>query len=437
MSYLMSTFTYEAVNPEGLTIKGALEVASQSQALRRIKEMGLFPTRVAERRQHATPRIAVRSRSVSHSRLGFLSMNISPGRVRTKSLAVFTRQLATLINAGMPLLRGLRLLQVQETHQTLKRIIGELSAKIEGGCLMSEALEAHSRTFSRLYVNMVKAGELSGSLDLALQRLAEFMEKTQRIKAKVRSAMFYPTSVMFVATVILSVMLIYVIPKFKQVFEDLIPGASLPAFTTFVLQISDAIKEHALACLVTLTAAGVVLALGLRTGWGRRSFDRFKLTIPAIGPVFRNAAISRFARTFGTLLSSGVPVLQALNIVKETAANVIVRGVIHEVHNDVKEGGTIAAKLKVSKVFPPVIAGMVDVGEQTGALPDMLLKIADNCDEDVDNSVSAMTSLLEPFLIVFLAVVVGSIVIAMFLPILVIINNGVGGSGGGDGYGDM
>lgn len=432
---LMNSYAYEAVNAAGLRIAGSLDVASQSEALRRIKEMGLFPTRVAERsRKRAVPSGARRKPFGRLSRFSF-SLPLLGGRVKPRAVSVLTRQLATLIGAGMPLLRGLRILEQQETNRTLKRIIGELGATIEGGSSLSEALALHPKVFNRLYVNMVKAGEIAGALEIALRRLTEFMEKAQKIKGKITSAMFYPVAVMFVAAAILIVMMVFVVPRFQLVFEGLLKGAAMPVFTTFILRISEVIRHHAMLAAVTVLAVSVAFTASLRTTWGRWLFDKFKLTMPILGAVFRKAAISRFARTFGTLLGSGVPVLQALTIVKETTGNVVVGRVISRVHESVKEGETVAAPLRTSSVFPPMIVGMVDVGEQTGALPDMLLKIADNCDEEVDNAVSAMTSLLEPIMIVFLAVVVGSIVIAMFLPILAIMNdpslNGTGSGGNG------
>jgi type IV pilus assembly protein PilC len=344
---------------------------------------------------------------------------------------VFTRQLATLVDVGMPLLRGLRLLQEQEENRTLKRVITEVAKNVEGGGTLSEALAAHPKVFSRLYVNMVKAGETGGILELVLRRQAEFMEKALKIKGKVRAAMFYPVAVMIVAAGILSLLLVFIIPRFQTVFEGLLNGRQMPAFTLAVLKISDVFKSHFLAAGMVLLALIVAFQFCLRTRLGRRWFDKFKLVVPVLGKVSRKVALSRFARTFGTLLGSGVPVLQSLAIVKETAGNVIVSDVISNIHDSVKEGGTLAEPLKESRIFPAMIGGMVDVGEQTGALPEMLLKIADTCDEEVDNAVTAMTSLLEPVMIIFLAVVVGSIVIAMFLPLIVIINDpGFGGGGG-------
>jgi type IV pilus assembly protein PilC len=418
----MTSYAYEAVDPTGLKTQGTLEVESQSEALRRIKEMGLYPTRVAERRDQR----AVSSGAKRKTRAWNVSLSVPgfAGRVKSRAIAVLTRQLATLVEAGMPLLRGLRILQQQESNRNLKRILGELDTTIEEGSSLSEALALHPKVFNRLYVNMVKAGEIAGALEITLRRLAEFMEKAQRIKGKVKSAMYYPVAVMFVALAILILMMVFVVPRFQAVFVGLMNGKPMPAFTLFLLHVSEIMRHHAPVAALAGFALIVTLLMGLRTKWGRWLFDRFKLTMPVLGAVFRKAAISRFARTLGTLLGNGVPILQALQIVKETAGNVVVGDVISSVHECVKQGESITVPLRGSRVFPPMIVGMVDVGEQTGALPDMLLKIADGYDDEVDDAVSATTSLLEPILIVFLAVVVGSIVIGMYLPILYIINEG-------------
>jgi type IV pilus assembly protein PilC len=339
-------------------------------------------------------------------------------------LTAFTRQLATLIAAGMPLLRGLRILREQEGNPAMREVIRCLEEAIEAGASFSEALSAHPGVFDRLYVNMVKAGELGGVLEITLTRLAELREKSQRIKGKVTSAMFYPCAVLTVAAGIIVVMMAFVVPRFKVLFEGLMNGQPLPAFTRFLMAVSDGFRNHALLAGMAMAAPVLAFWLVRRTETGRLCVDRLKLALPALGPVFRKAAISRFARTFGTLLGSGVPVLQALVVVKETAGNRTVGKVVAQVHEQVKQGEPIAPTLKASPVFPAIVAGMVDVGEQTGALPDLLLKIADTCDEEVDNSVNAMTSLLEPIMIVLLAVLVGSIVIGMFLPLIRITEGG-------------
>jgi len=427
----MTNYSYVTVNPSGVESRGTLEVADSIEAVRRIKEMGLFPTKILEAdRRKKQPMTAERTRSRtrrSSSRFDWLWGGV-PGSV----LTVFTRQTATLIEAGMPLLRGLRILHEQEENRALRRVIASVAEHIEGGGMLGEALEQHPRVFSALYVNMVKAGELGGSLEVVLRRLSEYMEKSRKIRNKVMAAMCYPAAVLVVAVAILGVMLAFVVPRFQTVFEGLMQGKPMPPFTEAVLHISMVVKSHFLLVLIGLVCVGISFALALRTRAGRSLFDRAKLAIPALGPVFRKAAIARFTRTLGTLMASGVPVLRALEIVRLTAGNVVLANVIGSIHRQVKEGEPIAPTLKSSGVFPAMVAGMVDVGEQTGALPDMLLKIADNYDDEVDNAASAMTSLLEPLLIIFLAIVVGSIVIAMFLPLVSIAtdfdpNKGSGG----------
>src|SRR5687767_391588 len=248
------------------------------------------------------------------------------------------------------------------------------------------------------------------------------MEKAQKIKGKVIAAMFYPVAVMTVAVVILGVLMVFVVPKFKDIFKDMLPGQGLPAFTRFVLGVSDAIANNFIVTSISVVIIVAAFLAFIKTRVGRRLWDKFKLNMPVLGNVISKVAISRFTRTLGTLVSSGVPILQALTIVKETSGNVIVGNAVAAVHESVKEGETITAPLEASKVFPPMVVSMVDVGEQTGALPEMLMKIADNYDEEVDNAVAAMTSLLEPIMIVFVAVIVGSIVIALFLPLIALMD---------------
>ena len=436
----MPKFNYVAMDSHGKETKGTLEVNSQNEAIGRVKEMGLFPTKIVEvekakpEKKGAKP--AAGGKAGGKKKGGNIEIKIKipglGGRVKSKVLTTFTRQLATLVDAGLPLLRGLRVLEKQERNVTLKNIIAELALSIEGGSTFSEGLAQHPKVFNRLFVNMVKAGELGGVLEVVLARLSEFMEKAQKIKGKVIAAMFYPTAVLIVAVAILMILMVFVIPKFKEVFAGMLEGAQLPAFTRLVLGISEVIKDHILYVLVGGIIFWIAMVLVGRTKGGRRVFDKMKLKAPVFGPVVTKVAISRFTRTLGTLISSGVPILQALTIVRETSGNVVVGSAVLAIHDSVKEGETITAPLEASKVFPPMVVSMVDVGEQTGALPEMLLKIADNYDEEVDNAVAAMTSLLEPIMIVFLAVVVGSIVIAMFMPLIALMNS-VGGEGGGKG----
>jgi type IV pilus assembly protein PilC len=440
----MPKYNYVAMDAHGKETKGTLEVASQNDAIGRVKEMGLFPTRIVEIEKgkdkgdkKAGPAPKAGAKKAAKGKGININLNFKVpglgGRVKSKVLTTFTRQLATLVDAGLPLLRGLRVLEKQERNATLKGIIGELAVSIEGGSTFSEGLAQHPKVFNRLFVNMVKAGELGGVLEVVLNRLSEFMEKAQKIKGKVVAAMFYPIAVLVVAGAILTILMVVVIPKFKEVFAGMLEGKSLPGFTLLVLGISEVIKDHFILTVAGLAVFVVIFMLFIRTKFGRLVWDKFKLKVPVVGPVVSKVAISRFTRTLGTLVSSGVPILQALTIVKETAGNVIIANAVNSVHESVKEGETITAPLEASGVFPPMVISMVDVGEQTGALPEMLLKIADNYDEEVDNAVAAMTSLLEPIMIVFLAVIVGSIVIAMFLPLIELMNSVGSESGkGGD-----
>ncbi|HEU5396650.1 MAG TPA: type II secretion system F family protein [Verrucomicrobiae bacterium] len=421
----MSNYFYDAVDAGGLRSQGSLDVIDQNAALRRIKEMGLFPLRVREAALRS-PGLRSRARRASRSWL-----RMPEGRVKAMELAVFTRQLATLVDVGMPLLRGLKLLEEQEENRTLKRVIGDLSRTIESGGTLSEAMASYPRVFNPLYVNMVKAGEIGGVLETVLQRQAEFLETAQRIRGRVKAAMFYPAAVMATAAGIILLLMVFIIPRFESIFDGLLNGRPLPGFTVAVLRISDVFKEHFLALGAVVAGGVVLLRLLIATRRGRRWFDRMKLAMPVVGRICRRVALGRFARTLGTLLGSGVPILQALTIVRETTGNVIVGDVVARIHRNVKEGGSVTEPLKDSRIFPAMISGMVDVGEQTGALPDMLAKIADTADEQVDNAVTAMTSLLEPVMIIFLAVIVGSIVFAMFYPIIIIVSE-PGFGGGGD-----
>jgi type IV pilus assembly protein PilC len=268
---------------------------------------------------------------------------------------------------------------------------------------------------------MVKAGELGGVLELVLNRLAEFQEKAQKIKNKVVAAMFYPIIVLFIAIVIMGFLLVFIVPKFEQIFHDMLGGKPLPALTQFVMGASNMVKSHLLLIFVSVAAISVGYNFFARTVFGRKFIDKFTLGMPLFGDLIRKSSISRFTRTLGTLVTSGVPILQALNITRETAGNTVIAEAINKVHDSVKEGESIVQPLEASGVFPPMVISMIDVGEETGQLPEMLLKIAEVYDDEVDNAVSGLTSLLEPIMIVFLALIVGTIVIALFMPLITII----------------
>ncbi len=443
----MAKFNYVAMDSRGKETKGVLEVGSQAEAISRLKEMGFFPTKVAEADKPKEGAKKTDGGGGAKGKKGAMNIRIPGfgGKVKPKVLTTFTRQLATLVDAGLPLLRGLRVLQKQERNPALKRILGDLSLSIEGGSTFSEGLAQHPKVFNKLFINMIKAGELGGVLEVVLNRLSEFMEKAQKIKGKVVAAMFYPVAVMIVAVGILALLMIVVVPKFKTIFADMLGDGQMPAFTDFVLMISDTMKDQTIVfpewaggfpmpgpVMLGLIAFFICFKILLKTKKGSYLWDKVKLKIPVLGPVISKVAIARFTRTLGTLVSSGVPILQALTIVKETAGNQVVGNAVGQVYESVKEGETITAPLEKSGVFPPMVISMVDVGEQTGALPEMLLKIADTYDDEVDNAVSAMTSLLEPIMIVFLAVIVGSIVIALFLPLISLIDKLSGDGGPGE-----
>jgi type IV pilus assembly protein PilC len=320
------------------------------------------------------------------------------------------------------LLRGLNVLAKQERDPVLKKTINKLADGVQGGGTFSESLAQHPRIFNNLYVNMVKAGELGGVLELVLSRLAEFQEKAAKIKNKVVAAMVYPVIVVVLAITILSFLLVFIVPKFEAIFHDMLGNKPLPAVTRFVIGTSRFVQGHWLVLLGAIIALVAAYRFANRTTRGRWTIDRIKLRLPLFGDVIRKTAISRFSRTLGTLVTSGVPILQALHITRETAGNTIIADAISRVHDRVKEGESIVQPLEASGAFPPMVISMIDVGEETGQLPDMLLKVADVYDDEVDNSVAAMTAALEPIMIVFLALIVGTIVIALFMPLISIIS---------------
>jgi len=296
-----------------------------------------------------------------------------------------------------------------------------LADGIKSGASLSDAMTQHPRVFDRLYLNMIKAGEAGGVLDVVLDRLARFQEKSLQLKGKIKAAMVYPLIVMAVAVIILVGLLVFVVPKFKQIFADLLKGAPLPPLTQFVLTISDAVKTHYLIALVVIVAVWIGLKFIVRTSRGIQAIDRLVIRLPLFGELFLKGIIARFGRTLGTLLASGVPILPALLITRDTCGNTLVAGAITEVHDRVKEGSSVARPLEATRIFPPMVTSMMDVGEHTGQMPEMLGKVADIYEDEVDNVVAGLSSLIEPVMILFLALMVGTIVIALFLPIVRIV----------------
>ncbi len=430
----MPTFAYTALDARGQEINNTIDAPDEQQAVQALRQAGYYPTSVMEAGKAAKAR-AKGGKAPKAAAAGGLKKDINISipflerkTIKPKTLMIFTRQLATLIDSGLPLLRGLTVLGKQEPDPVLRKTIGKLADTVQGGSTFSDALGQHPRIFNKLYVNMVKAGELGGVMELVLVRLADFQEKAQKLKNKVVSAMFYPVIVLVIAIAIMAFLLVYIVPKFEQIFADMLGGKPLPGLTQFVIGTSNFVKGNVLLIIGVVVVFVVLYNVMARTKGGRAFIDAVKLKTPLFGDLIKKGAISRFTRTLGTLVTSGVPILQALNITRDTAGNVVLANAIQHVHDSVKEGESIVAPLEKSGIFPPMVVSMIDVGEETGQLPEMLLKIADVYDDEVDNTVAGLTSLLEPIMIVFLAVVVGTIVIALFLPLISIIS-GLQGAG--------
>ncbi|CAN5666188.1 type II secretion system F family protein [soil metagenome] len=420
----MPKFHYIALDQNGQETAGVIEATNEAEAIGQLRKGQLYPTQVVEEGKGDTAAIKKRARSSSGSKGKASAGGKASGsaKVNGKTLMIFTRQLATLIDSGLPLLRGLTVLARQEPNPVMKKTITTLAESVQTGSTFSESLSQFPRIYNKLYVNMVKAGELGGVLELVLNRLAEYQEKAQKLKNKIVAAMVYPIIVMTIAVGIVIFLMTVIVPKFEKIFEDMLGSKDkLPELTKAVIGFSRWMQDN----IFLILGGGAALFVGWRvleaTQGGRRFIDQLKLRLPLFGDVQRKSAISRFTRTLGTLVTSGVPILQALNITRETAGNVIISDAIDKVHNAVKEGESMVAPLEASKVFPPMVISMVDVGEETGQLPEMLLKVADVYEDEVDNSVSALTSMLEPLMIVMLAVVVGVIVLALFMPLIQII----------------
>jgi len=422
----MPRFNYVALDTRGQEATGLVEAPSSNAAISQLRQAGYFPTSVIEEAISSADGKEARQRAAKMA--GVTKPRAKKGivlfqrkKVKSKILMIFTRQLATLIDSGLPLLRSLNVLAKQERDKVLKRTINKVADSVQSGSTFSDALALHPRIFNDLYVNMVKAGEVGGVLELVLNRLSEFQEKAAKIKNKVVAAMVYPGIVMTMAVGIMGFLLVFIVPKFETIFHDLLGDKPLPPVTRFVIGASDFLKNHGLIVLGIVIAAITLYKFIGRTRGGRLVIDSFKLRMPLFGNLNRKTAISRFARTLGTLVTSGVPILQALNITRATAGNASIARAISQVHDSVKEGESIVQPLEASRVFPPMVVSMVDVGEETGKLPEMLLKIADVYDDEVDNAVAAITSMLEPIMIVFLALIVGTIVLALFTPLISII----------------
>ena len=419
----MPLYQYTAMDSNGKEQKGKKEAGSEEEVATFLKNQGLFPTSIKSATKGGGGKGGKGGGGGKGGKGGGFNMNISLGPmvIKTKDLTVVTRQMAILLEAGLPLIRSLKTLSRQSKNPAIKKTLEEAAASVEGGATFSEALAQHPKSFDKLYLNMIRAGEAAGKLELILDRLAMFMEKAAKIQGKVKSAMVYPIIVLCVAGIICSGLMIFIVPKFEKMFTELLEGEPLPWLTQVVVGIGKFMSEQALIMVVGIVVLVILIKIILKIPFLRFYIDWAKYNMPLFGPIVSKSAISKFGRTLGTLMGSGVPVLNSLTIVKETSGHEMVARAVVKVYEAVKEGEGMAPPLQATKIFPEMVISMIEVGEETGKLPEMLDKIADTYDEEVDNAVSALTSMIEPIMMVGLAVIVGGIVIALFMPMISII----------------
>ncbi len=412
----MPVFQYSALDAQGVEVKDEIEALSQKEAISKIRNLGYFPTKVNVR---GAKKAGTKAGAQPKKRRG------AGGKVKVKNITQFARQLSTLQDAGLPILRSLRILEEQQKSGTFKRVIGYVADDIEGGSTLSEAMGRHPRAFDRLLVSMVAAGETGGVLDLILSRVADFMEKEQKLKARVKSAMIYPIVVLSAAFLILLGLMLFVVPQFESALTEMTGGGQLPAITRAVLAISGWIAlQYGWAVLLGVPfAAKIALATIRRFKPGRYVLDAIRLRVPVIGQLTSKVSVTRWTRTLGTLISAGVPILDAIHVTQETSGNEVYGKMLGNVHNSIRQGDTFAAPLKQSKTVDGIVTNMVAVGEETGDLDKMLLKVADNYDEQVDVLVASLMSMLEPIMIVVLGTMVMTIVLAIFAPMIQIITS--------------
>ncbi len=394
----MPFYVWAGIDPSGQEIKGEIEAKDEQTA-----------RLLLSRKKIRLKKIKTKPKDL------FENISFLQPKVKTKDIVIFTRQLSTMIDAGLPLVRGLEILASQQENPTFKKMLTQIKTDVESGSTFADALKKYPKHFDRLYRNMVAAGEIGGILDDVLRRLSDYMEKAQALKAKVKSAMTYPAIVLAISAVVLSIILIFVIPTFAKMFSEF--GAALPGPTVLVINASNFLKSYFFAIVGGIFVFVILFKKYYSTEKGRHLIDKLLLKTPVFGPLIKKVAVAKFSRTLGTLINSGVPIIEALNVAAGTAGNKIVENTIRAVKASISEGRSIAQPLMESKVFPSMVVQMISVGETTGALDAMLNKIADFYDEEVDTAVDALTSMIEPFMIVFLGGTIGSIIIAMYLPI--------------------
>ncbi len=411
----MPIFRILAVDKNGTSIKDKVEALTAEDAIDLIQSKGFYLTKIKLiKEKYLTNTTTLRKSKPSLS-------SITIGRLSDKQVNPFTRQLSALQNADIPIVQSLMMLESQTKRGLLKNVIGEIVSDINGGDTLSIAMSRHPKVFDKIYVNIINAGEISGALNVVLERLATYREEMQKLKRKIISSMAYPSTVVTASCAILSAIIIFVIPKFANMFTEM--DIVLPWLTTKLINVSNFLSKHWYAIFAVPIAAFIFLKLIKKTEKCRLIIDRLKFKIPIFGNLISKSAISSFSRTLATLISSGVPILEALHNVKDITGNMAMSKAVSQIHDCVREGGSIAGPLRDSKIFETMVVNMVEIGEQTGELDKMLVKIADNYDNEIESIVESLTSLLEPSIIVFLGATIGTIVIALFLPLIKLMNN--------------
>ncbi len=427
----MPTFQYEALNAAGKQQRGTIEASNSEEAIQRIRSQQLFPTTVKPAKAGKKEKGAggAEAGAAPKKKKKKKGGGFSIGGVGQKQLTLFTRQLSTLQDAGLPLLRSLQILEGQQKPGLMKNVVGGVVEEVEGGSSLSDAMAKYPKAFNVLYTKMVHAGEIGGVLDLILQRLAEFMEKAQRLKSKIKGAMVYPVAVILIAMVILTAIMYCIIPKFEEIFADF--GVNLPGLTVWLIDTSRWVAGQnagqkfpgAIIVAISPVIAFIFWKVIRKTKPGKAVTDILLLWTPIFGGLIRKTTIAKFTRTLGTLIGAGVPILEAVTITGETSGNYVFERALTKVHDSIREGETFAEPLRASKTCDGIVINMIDVGEETGELDAMLMKIADNYDEEVDVAVGALVSLLQPIMVIVLGGMIGTIIIAMFLPLVEMINS--------------
>lgn len=416
----MPTYQYEAMDNSGLEIKETIDAGSEAEAQQKIKEKGFFVTKIQEKGRTSKTKSKTAGDQKKKQK-GRKKTTFAIGGVRPKLLCTFTRQLSTLQDAGLPILRSLRILEGQSKPGPLKNSLIGVIEDIESGSTLSEAMAKQPKAFDNLYVNMVKAGEAGGALEIILQRLAEFKERSQSLKRKVQGAMIYPVAVITVATGIVGFIMYWIIPKFKKIFQDF--GIELPGITITLIWVSDWVVNYFYLIPAIPLVFWLMLKIIRKNKTGEYVVDWIWLKVPILGKIIEKSIVARTARTLGTLISSGVPILEALIIARDTAGNAVFRRAFDNIYAAIREGESMAIPLKEAHIVDDMVVNMVDVGEETGALDTMLYKIADVYDEEVSVLVEGLINLLEPIMVVILGLIVGFIVIALFMPLIKLLNS--------------